>query len=475
MAIYLFWRLKVTEDTSQQARLWRAQLHRLVLLALPLSFSQLSEIAMGVTDSILLGGLGATALAVGGLTSTLFFCTLITFQSALGAASILIATRRGEAHARRKHLTSLADLVTTGIALGAFLCVPVFLILSPIGKIFSWLGEPEIIVMQGRVFMHILLWGLPPVLVVIGLLRVILPALGSEFLLLWTMPLMALANGFLNATLIYGWFGLSAMGMWGSAIATTVTGWGTAVALVVVSLSRHHLKDHLRLTRVDWPQLWKMLKLGLPMVGASGAELMAFEISGLNAGVLGTESAAAHQVALNIATLSFMVNLALSQAVNIRVSFWLGARDVVAAGRSAMACIGLSMLWSLLAATIIFVFSDDIARFIIDPKTNNAPHVIAMASSLLKISGLFQIVDGLQAACNGILRGCQDTLLPMIFMFITYIPISVFGGRWVAFQGHYGVEGLWWGLAAGLAVLSLLLLIRMGYVLRARRAALGAA
>lgn len=430
---------------------------------------------MGVTDSILLGGLGATALAVGGLTSTLFFCTLITSQSALGAASILIATRRGEAHACQKHLTSLSDLVTTGFALGAFLCVPVMMILMPIGAIFTWLGEPEVIITQGRHFMHILLWGLPPVLIVIGLLRVILPALGSEFLLLWTMPLMALANGFLNATLIYGWFGLPAWGMWGSAIATTVTGWGTATALIAVSITRHHLRDHLRLTRVDWSQFWKMLRLGLPMVGASGAELAAFEISGLNAGILGTDSAAAHQVALNIATMSFMVNLALSQAVNIRVSFWLGARDVIAAWRSAVTCIGLSMLWSVFAATIIFVFSDDIARFIIDSKTDNAAQVISMASSLLKISGLFQIVDGLQAACNGILRGCQDTLLPMIFMFVTYIPISVFGGRWVAFHGHYGVEGLWWGLAAGLAVLSLILVIRMGFVLRARRLTLGAA
>ncbi len=452
--------------SSMTAPGWGQHLRALIRIAAPLSFSQLSEMAMNVTDTILLGGLGATALAVGGMTTNLFFCTFITFQAALGGASILISRARGRAFAAQGQLEDLSGIVTSGVLLALLLCLPVLAILLPAGSLLRFFNEPAIIVTQGSQFMHLLLWALLPDLVIIGLLRIILPAFGSERLLLWTMPGMAVLNGLLNYGLIHGRFGLPQMGLWGSACATIATGWSVAILLVVLARSQSHLKLHLRLTRPDRAALGEMLRLGLPMMGATGAELLAFQMTGLHAGALGAVSSAAHQIALSVTSTAFMISLALSQAVNIRVAYWLGAGAPAAALRSTLGAIMLVVLWTSFTATMLLVFPQVVAGFYLDSGSADAAAVMPVAISLLKIAGIFQILDGVQCVCSGALRGCHDTFMPMLMMVLTYVPVSILGGDWLAFKAGYGAVGLWIGLAGGLGILSVLLSVRLFFTLR---------
>ncbi|WP_051535750.1 MATE family efflux transporter [Asaia platycodi] len=318
--------------------------------------------------------------------------------------------------------------------------------------------------------MHLLLWALLPNLVIIGLLRIILPAFGSERLLLWTMPGMAVMNGFLNAGLIHGRFGLPEMGLWGSACATIVTGWSVALLLVVLSRRQAHLKRHLRLARPDPRAMGEMLRLGLPMMGATGAELLAFQMTGLHAGALGAVSSAAHQIALSVTSTAFMISLAVSQAVNIRVAYWLGAGSPRAALRSTIGAMFLVLVWTSFTATILLFFPDYIAGFYLDAQSADAAKVMPIAVSLLKIAGIFQILDGVQCVCAGALRGCHDTFMPMVLMVLTYVPVSIFGGDWLAFEGGYGAVGLWIGLATGLGILALILSIRLVITFRRKLA-----
>ncbi|MCQ9155238.1 MATE family efflux transporter [Acidomonas methanolica] len=453
--------------TESRTTRWPAQLAALTHIALPLSLSQISEMAMGVTDNILLGGIGAAALAVGGLSTGLFFVTLVTFQAGLGGVSVLIARARGEAAAgHRTQGGNFSGLVSAGFACALLLCVPVLAVLLPVGAIFRAFGEPEAILVPGTRFMHILLGSLFPDLVVIGLLRIVLPAFGSERLLLATMPFMALVNGVMNAALIHGWLGLPALGLWGSAVASCVTGWLIAFLLVALCWRQAELRPHLRLVRPQWPVMRTMLRLGLPLTAATGAEVAAFQITGLRAGHFGTDALAAHQVAVSVTSLLFMMSLALSQAANVRVAYWLGAGDRRAAGRAAWGAMGLALAWSVVSGGLLLACPAVIAGVYLDTTSPGGASAAAIAVKLLRIAAVYQIFDGLQVTAAGALRACHDTLVPMVLIVISYTLCTFIGGGWLADAQGLGVEGLWYGLAGGLVAVGILLPIRLRAKLR---------
>ncbi|GBD56448.1 MATE family efflux transporter [Gluconobacter wancherniae] len=422
----------------------------LARVALPLALSQLSEMAMGVTDTVLLGSLGVTELAIGGISNSVFFTTMVTFQTILGGAGIMLSHGRGVVDSGGVSHDG-RSIVSAAVALALCVFVPCLLLLLPARELFSMMGEPSAVIEHGSRFIHILLIALLPDLVIIGLFRVILPALGAETLLLWIMPAMALCNGLTNATLIHGWFGLPALGLYGSATATSLTGWAISLALIVLCLARPNIRAVLRPAAVQWPIFKELLKLGLPIMAGAAAEILMFQITGLRAGEFGTQSLAAHQIAQNTASLTFMVCLAIGQAVNVRVSYWRGAQQMVQARRAAITAVGLVLSWSVLTASALLIWPDRVAALYF---SGAPPDATTMATTvlLLKIAGIFQLVDGLQTTFTGALRGCGDTVWPMVIGICSYTMVGLGFGGWLAFQAHYGVEGLWFGLAAGLAV-----------------------
>ncbi|QDH15639.1 MATE family efflux transporter [Oecophyllibacter saccharovorans] len=437
----------------------------LVRVGLPLALSQLSEMSMGVTDTALLGGLGVEALAVGGLSNNFFMTTMVIFQCVLGGVGVLLAHSRGAADHGKDVLHDGRSVLSAGLALALMAFVPCFILLLFAGKLFACLHEPATVVTQGTKFIHILLWSLLPDLTLIGLCRVTLPALGAQRILLWTMPAMAICNGLLNATLIQGWFGLPPLGLFGSALATTITGWTIGIVLVGLCWLWPSVRAVMELVRVRWPVLKELLRLGLPMMASAASEILLFQITTLQAGELGTQSLAAHQVALQTASLLFMVCLAIGQAANIRVAYWRGAGKMVQAGRTAVTALALVLVWTCLTGLILFIMPQAVARLYFWGNAASTP-TFAVAVSLLRIAGIFQIVDGLQTVCGGALRGCGDVNGPMLIGIGTYGVGGIGLGTWLAFHCHYGVRGLWIGLAVGLGLTSIALGIRLWRVFK---------
>ncbi|MCT6813621.1 MATE family efflux transporter [Bombella apis] len=423
----------------------------LVQVGLPLALSQLSEMAMAVTDTVLLGSLGVDAVAIGGISNNFFFTTMISFQAVLGGVGVLLSHARGGVEHGHGGGHDRRSIISAGVVLGMVAFIPCLLLLLCSSGIFSLMGEPEMVTRQGGQFINVLLYALWPNLVLLGLCRVALPSLGAESLLLWTMPAMALCNGVLNAALIHGWFGLPAYGLFGSAHATMLTGWAMSLVLLLLCLGRPQLRHLLKPARVHWPLFRELLVLGLPMMVTAASELLLFQITTLNAGRLGTRSLAAHQVALNTISLLFMVCLAIGQAANVRVAYWRGARKRAEACRASSGALLLVLAWTILTGLVLMLLPGRIARLYY---TGGPPDAGTFATTvlLLKIAGIFQIVDGVQAVCNGALRGCGDTFVPMVISIVSYGVVGIGLGYWLAFHQGYGVEGLWIGLAAGLGV-----------------------
>lgn len=213
------------------------ELRLLLRIAAPIALAQIAQMAMGVTDSVLLGGLGADALAIGGLSTMLFFTLLVMLQANLGAGGVLIAQARGSGDEGR-----IASIHAMLLVVALLLCVPFLALLTQAGPLLRLMHQPATLVGPVTSFLHILMWGVPPALIGTGVVEVVLPALDAQGVLLRVMPVVAVVNGVLNAGLIHGWFGLPAMGLRGSALATTLTMWGAALVLLAMVHSRPHLR-----------------------------------------------------------------------------------------------------------------------------------------------------------------------------------------------------------------------------------------
>ncbi|CAK7192277.1 Multidrug resistance protein MdtK [Commensalibacter sp. Nvir] len=426
------------------------ELFTIIYIATPIAFSQLCQMAMGVTDTILLGHVNTDTLAIGGLSTNIFFSICIIFQSALSSAAILIAQFVGANEQK-----NVSKVYWTTYLFGIILCLPCFFVLCQTATLLRWTGEhSEEIITKSEHFMGILLWGVPPLLVGTGLLRVILPALNASKLLLYITPITALINGFLNAGFIYGLWGFPTMGLYGSALGTTITLWLSTLILFAVTHSKKELKPYLQPFRIDPSLLKPLARLGLPICVSSAAEILLFLFASFNATQFGTSSLAAHQIAISLASFTFMIPLAISQAANVRVSYWIGAAKPYRARKSGFLSIGLSALIMSIVCTVVYLFPTSIVD--ISLSNSNETKTVEIAIAIIQVVGLFQIVDGIQSVAMGALRGLKDTTIPMVLALVSYWGIGYTLSVWFAFHWHWGVPGLWIGMGIGLAFIAIL-------------------
>jgi len=412
-----------------------------VRITAPIAVAQLGQMAMGLTDSIMLGGIGDTALAAGGLGASLFFTCLFTLQGVLSGTAVLAARARGAGHAEM-----VPAVYWSGLALAAALSVPMWLLMSNLGPLLVAVGEPARLQHDVTAYMNVLRWGAPAGVMGIGLVRGFLPSIGAERLMLWIIPGAVLLNLGLNIWFIGGGLGLPAYGMQGSAAATATTLWVTAASLVALL----HGGRHRHFVPLGWPRLslvGELLAIGVPVGGTVVVEATLFLATALMVGVLGAVQLAAHTVAISVASVAFMVPLAISQAANVRVAHAAGAGEAAAARRAGFVAIGLAASFMSCTALLMMTAPHLIVGLYLKPGSESAP----LAARLLRVAAAFQIVDGVQVAASGALRGLKDTRVPMLLATFGYWGIGFWLGRALAFQLGLGVVGLWWGLFAGLA------------------------
>ncbi|MBE7210432.1 MAG: MATE family efflux transporter [Gluconacetobacter diazotrophicus] len=455
-------------DTAAAARAGTVAGHARALLALtlPLAATSLSEMAMGLTDTVLLGGIGTDALAAGSLGGTLFFVSGASLQGIVGASGVLIAQARGAGRPER-----IPALYGTAILLGLLLAVPVFVLASLAEPLLLRLGEPPRLAHDIGIYLGILRWGAFPFLSGLGAMRAVLPAIDQAGLLLRVTPLMAVANGLLNWALIHGLsFGghrlLPPLGLRGSALATTLTLFVVPVVLFALLHADPRRGVLVRSPRIGRAELGHTWRLGAPIGLTVAAEAFLFAVAGLAAGTMGADALAAHQIALNIGAFTFMVPMALGQAANVRTGLATGARDATALRRAGFTAMALAAAIMAAIGLALFLLPHLIVSAFLDPDSAADAGAFRLAVALLGIAALWQVVDGVQTTAIGALRGTGDTRVPMLLAQIGYWLIGFPLGILFGFVLHGGVVGLWIALATALASVAVMMTLRFRVVSR---------
>jgi MATE family multidrug resistance protein len=425
------------------------------VLAAPLALALLAEMAMGLISTLMLGGLGPGALAAGGLATSLFFTCLIVLQGVLSGTGVLAANAVGGGRLRE-----VPTIYWSGMVIAVALALPLFAVMSAPAGVLRAMGESDELVADMTVYLRVLRWGVPAGLVGVGMMRQFLPAIGLQRVLLWVMPGGVALHWAMNVLLIQGGLGLPGFGLAGSAAAIVVTLSALAVGMLGFLHGRQNFAG---LVALAWPRLSvlrPMLAIGLPVGATSGVEVGLFFATGVMAGTLGPTVLAAHMIALSVASVTFMVPLSISQAANVRVAAAMGAGRRAAARRAGFSAIGLTAGYMAVAALVFRLAPGPIVAAYIGPTTPENAATVALAARLLRVAGVFQLADGTQVAAAGALRGMQDTRVPMILATVGYWGIGFWAGRYLAFDAGLGAIGLWWGLAAGLAVVAVCLTAR---------------
>ncbi|WP_442579882.1 MATE family efflux transporter [Mesorhizobium sp. ASY16-5R] len=438
---------------------WRGEVKAMLALSWPMILTNLGQTAMNATDVMLMGRLGAQALAAGALGVNLYFMPLIFGLGLMLATSPMIATELGR---KRHSVRDVRRTVRQGLWLAVLISIPIWIFLWNAEALLKWMGQEPELAAQAGTYVRWLQWAVLPFYGYI-VLRSFISALERPGWALVIVFLAVVLNAVLAWCLMFGHLGLPAMGVAGAGLATSLASAFMFVGLAcVVALEKKFRRYRMfgRFWRADWPRFKALLKLGLPIAGILAFEVTIFNAAALLMGLISPASLAAHAIAIQIASISFMVPLGLNQAVTVRVGLAFGARDpdgIARAGWTAYV-IGVGFM-ALMALTMITVPNLLIGAFIDMGAPENA-EVIALAVTFLAFAGLFQIADGAQAVGSGMLRGLHDTKVPMVYAAIGYWGVGLPLGVLLAFPLGLKGNGIWIGLSAGLVVVAALLLTR---------------
>jgi MATE family multidrug resistance protein len=303
-------------------------------------------------------------------------------------------------------------------------------------------------------------------------LRAYLSAMSRTLPLMIVLVCCLILSVTLNYALILGHFGLPQLGVAGAGYASATVQWAQFSALAIYVLARRGGRgsEILRaLLRPERGVALPLLRLGWPIAGIFALEAGVFSTTGALAGRIGTASLAAHQVAISITGIDFMVPLAFSNAATVRVALASGAGRIAAARRAGVVALSCSAGFMVVMAIVLLFAPGPIIALYLDRADPANEEAVTIALHLLFITALFQVFDGTQAVAAGALRGLRDTRMPLVIATVGYWIVG-FGSAWtLAFPLGFGVRGLWWGLAAGLAAVAILLSLRFHSLTDGRR------
>ena len=434
-------------------------------LAGPLIAGQLFAIGMNVVDAMLAGHLGAHVLGAVAVGTSVWTFPLMAIMGVMMALPPSVAQLDGAG--RRERIVPLfRQALWLALALGVVLQLAVFW-LGPL--LVAAMGIAPRLVPDVAAFLRAISFGAPA-------LALTMACRGFSEGLSMTRPTMLaglaglLLLGPLGYALMYGAFGLHGLGALGSGLATAIVCWVQAlgfVAYVWRSRRYRHLPWHDGALWPDLAAIGGLLRIGLPMAVTVLMEASLFGASGLVIGRLGTDAVASHQVALNLATVAFMMPLGLAMATTIRVGNAVGRADAVGVRRAGLIGVSLTLATQCVSGSAMLLLPGMLASLY-----TNDPAVLAGAVALLQLAGIFQFSDGIQVVSNGALRGLKDTRVPMFITGFAYWGIGMPVGWWLAFPRGLGARGVWMGLIAGLTMAAALLFWRFVRASRGQERAL---
>ncbi|MCG8588832.1 MAG: MATE family efflux transporter [Proteobacteria bacterium] len=429
----------------------RREARRLLTLALPVMGAQLGTMLMGAVDTAMVGRISVEALAAASIANALAFASLLLVQGLVLGIDPIVTQAHG---AGRGGVAGLA--LQRGLLLGVAACVPLSALWWYTTPVLIALGQDPALAEQATLYLRIQIPSLP---FFVGFVTLRAYLQGRE----WVRPALVVViaanvfNAVANWALIFGHLGSPALGLVGAGIATTLT---RALMLALLVLAVRVLELHGDIWRWFGPELWERRALaqlaafGVPVAIQMSLEVWAFSAATFLAGRLGAIDLAAHTIALNLAALSFMLPLGLSQASVTRVGNLLGAGRSDDAQRAAWVSIALGAAVMGAAALLFIAGRSWLPRIFTDEAG-----VVALCASILPIAAAFQVFDGTQVVGCGVLRGMGRTRPAAWFNLIGYWVLGLPLAAWLALSLDFGLAGVWWGLCLGLAVVAACLVL----------------
>ena len=419
------------------------------LLALPLMAGQVSQMLMGVADTLMIGRLGVTPLAASAFANNLLYLPLVFGMGLLTCVSVRVARARGagvsaEARGAVRHGFYLASLLGCVTMLGALLCA---------GQMQHFGQDPAVAAMAPQYFLLVAASMIPAFMTIA--LKNHADAMNRPWPPFWILLAGVLLNVVLNALWIYGKCGFPAWGLEGAGLATLCARVATLLALMWWCARAPALREWSPARwwrRPVWPELAALWRIGLPSGLQLLAEVSAFVMATLVIGALGKEALAAHQVAITCAATVFMVPLGLSMALTVRVGEALGAGEVARLRVLVLSAWALAGVYTVISLAVMLGGRYQIAGWFLTEEP-----ALGMAAGLLLVSAAFQVSDAIQIVAAGGLRGLEDVRVPALVTFVAYWCCALPVGWTLAFPLGVGLYGMWWGITLGLTVTAVVL------------------
>jgi MATE family multidrug resistance protein len=431
---------------------WRAELAAMISLAIPVVLSELGWMAQGVVDNIMVGKLGPAAIGAVALGNAVYYTPCLFGIGLLLGLDTLVS----QAYGRRDH-DECHRWLAQGVYLACIVTPPLMLLIAAISLGFAHFGViPEVAHLSGG-YLRILNWGTLPLLLYGGTRRY-LQGVGQVKVITATYVLANLLNWAGNWVLIYGKLGSPALGVNGSAISTCISRVAMAAALLGFAWRYERKRGHPLFRHWAAPQadrLRKLVRLGGPAAGQIVLEVGAWNLSTFSAGYLTPVALATHAIALNYASISYMVPLGVSAAAAVSVGHAVGAGDPARARRAGWLALALGAGFMMFAGVVFLVAPRPLLLLY-----TSDPRVLIIGPSLLYIAAAFQIFDGIQTVSTGALRGLGETRFPMIANLVGYWVLGLPLGLILCFVLNWGIYGMWIGLTLALIIISSTLIVR---------------
>ena len=445
-----------------KTHLYYRETKQLLRLAVPLASAQLAQALTGFCDTLMMGRLGTSTLAAGGLASITLMTIISIAGGILTAASPLIAEAYGAGKPRR-----IAQLTHQGLYLAAILAIPMAI---AIANLDAWLlqqGQDPTIVALADSYLDIMVWSCFPALGFI-LLRGVIASLDLARPIMSIVVVGTVFNITGNYILGFGKLGFPRLELGGLAISSAIAFWGMFGALIIYLLKHPQLKSYGFLSHLDWlnlPILGELVTLGAPIGIFIALESGLFAVVTYLMAALGTETLAAHQIVLQTIVILFMIPLGISYAATIRVGQWLGKKNISGIKRAGSISVGIGLVFSIVTAIAILLRPQFVLGLYLDLNDPGNDSVIEIALPLLTIGVIALILDGMQKIIYGVLQGLKDTRVPMLLSIPAFWGIGLTTGYLLSFQLNLGGVGLWWGQSIGLAIAAILFSLRLAIVI----------
>jgi MATE family multidrug resistance protein len=423
-------------------------------LAVPLALTQLGQIAMMTTDLAFIGRLGDGAVAAAALAHTIFFVSFTVGMGLVSAVAPLAAQAFG---ARNPHRVRRS--LRVGLWAAFLISLPVMALPFWGEQILLSLGQSPAAAGLAQQYLFGLVWSIMPALWFMAI-RGFMSAINRPEPILWITLAAIPANALLVYLLLYGEWGLPRLELFGAGLATSLVNFAMFLAALWFAARRrpfrkYHVLGHI--WRIDWPLMRQLVILGSPISISFLLEYGLFGAAGLLMGLISTTALAAHQIALQIAAILFMVPYGIGMAATVRVGHGVGRRDAPAVRRAGFIATGLGVGFMSAMTLVVILARFAIAQIFLGQGADAAAELTA---TLLLVGATFFIADGIQTIASGALRGMNDTRIPLLFATISYWLIGFTLACGLGFRTPLGAVGVWIGLSCGTLVYATLLLLR---------------